>query len=471
MIASPDTICADIQNALTESGLYSKEADDGENAWRISPDPFHLSPNDAAFFQDLGQHLLKFYSALNQLYFDSVKGRMPAWVADYLDRGKPAELVEYSRMNRFKSQLPGIIRPDVIVTEDGFAVTELDAVPGGFGLTAQLMNLYARDDRHIIGSKQGGIPSLFYQMIESVAGEKECAAAIVVSDEARDYWSEMVYLGDVLKKRGLPVYVVHPREILFKEEGLYVMDAGREVAIDVVYRFYELFDLKNIPKVELLMFSNKKNRVKTTPPYKPHLEEKLSFALLRHPALISWWEKALGVETFALLAHLIPNTWVLDDRPLPPHAVIPDLKVKGSNINDWQNLYSMTQKERELVIKPSGFSPLAWGSRGVVVGHDVSGEDWGQALDKALAEFSHQPHILQEFHKGKRVEAAFWNSKTQSMDTMESRVRLTPYYFVVENEARLGGMLATLCPHDKKKIHGMMDAIMVPCATGLENKV
>ena len=89
-----------------------------------------------------------------------------------MDRGKPPELVDYSRMKRFKAQLPGIIRPDVIVKEDGFAVTELDAVPGGFGLTSQLMNLYARDDRQIIGLEDGGIPALFYQMIESLAGEK-----------------------------------------------------------------------------------------------------------------------------------------------------------------------------------------------------------------------------------------------------------------------------------------------------------
>ena len=471
MIASPDHICADIQNSLMESGLFSQKTDDGENTWRISPDPYHLSPNDAAFFQDLGQHLLKFYTALNQLYFDSVKGRVPPWVADYLDRGKPAELVEYSRMKRFKAQLPGIIRPDVIVKEDGFAVTELDSVPGGFGLTSRLMDLYAREDRHMIGTAEGGIPSLFYQMIESVAGENGCAAAIVVSDEARDYWSEMVFLGEVLKKRGLPVYVVHPREILFKEEGLFLLDAGQEVPIEVLYRFYELFDLKNIPKSELLMFSNKKGRVRVTPPYKPHLEEKLSFALFHHQALIPWWEKALGVETFALLAHLIPNTWVLDNRPLPPHAVIPNLRIRGNLVGGWQDLYSLTQKERELVIKPSGFSPEAWGSRGVVMGHDVSSEDWGETLDRALSAFSHHPYILQEFHKGKRMEAAFWNSKAQSMDTMESRARLTPYYFVVENEARLGGILATLVPHDKKKIHGMVDAVLVPCVTGLERKV
>jgi hypothetical protein len=50
------------------------------------------------------------------------------------------------------------------------------------------------------------------------------------------------------------------------------------------------------------------------------------------------------------------------------------------------------------------------------------------------------------------------------MKTMESRVRLTPYYFVVGGNTRLGGILATLCPHDKKKIHGMVTAVMVPCA-------
>ena len=50
------------------------------------------------------------------------------------------------------------------------------------------------------------------------------------------------------------------------------------------------------------------------------------------------------------------------------------------------------------------------------------------------------------------------------LKAMQSRVRLTPYYFVVAGAARLGGVLATLCPHDKKKIHGMADAILVPCA-------
>lgn len=47
---------------------------------------------------------------------------------------------------------------------------------------------------------------------------------------------------------------------------------------------------------------------------------------------------------------------------------------------------------------------------------------------------------------------------------MRGRVRLSPYYFVQDKKAHLGGVLATLCSPEKKLIHGMVDAVMVPCA-------
>lgn len=182
MIAGPESICTDIENALVASGVYSTKSDAAANTWRISPEPFFLPAKDVLFFESLGGHLLKFYTALNRLYLDSAKGKLPAWIAEYLDAGKPSELIDLARMNRFKGRLPGIIRPDVMVLDDGFAVTELDSVPGGFGVTAQLMSLYGQED--IVGAKAGGIPELFYRMLESAAGVEGCTAAIVVSDEA-----------------------------------------------------------------------------------------------------------------------------------------------------------------------------------------------------------------------------------------------------------------------------------------------
>ena len=463
-MADIQEICIKIKTSLIESGLFSGDGDDVGNVWRVSPEPFYLSQKDADFFHQLGPHLLKFYSAINQLYFDSAKDRAPKWVSEYMDFGKPSDLIDYSRMKKFKSQMPGIIRPDVIVTENGFSVTELDSVPGGFGLTTQLMNLYSAGGQKIVGMKEGGISRLFYQMVEALSKKPDCVCAIVVSNEAEDYLSEMLFLANLLKKDGYSVYAVRPEEVIFREEGLFLNDGGNDIQIDVVYRFYELFDLKNIPKSELFMFSSKKGRVKTTPPYKHYLEEKLSFALFHHPSLTSWWKNTLGAETFSLLLHLIPKTWVLDNRVLPPHAVIPDLTLKGNAVRDWNELIAISQKERELVIKTSGFSPESWGSRGVTVGHDVSGEEWGQTLENSLKEFPNNPSILQEFHKGKQFRVSYFDFKSASEIKMDSRVRLTPYYFVINQKAQLGGILATLCPHNKKKIHGMVDAIMVPCA-------
>jgi hypothetical protein len=37
----------------------------------------------------------------------------------------------------------------------------------------------------------------------------------------------------------------------------------------------------------------------------------------------------------------------------------------------------------------------------------------------------------------------------------------------VDGQAELGGVLATICPKDKKIIHGMRDAVMTPC--GVDN--
>jgi len=45
---------------------------------------------------------------------------------------------------------------------------------------------------------------------------------------------------------------------------------------------------------------------------------------------------------------------------------------------------------------------------------------------------------------------------------VDGRLRLCPYYFLVDGKARLSGALATFCPPDKKIIHGMVDAALLP---------
>jgi hypothetical protein len=452
--------CISVSDTLVKANVFESSLDP---QWRISTTPFFLERKEVDFFESLGSRLLGFYRALNRLYLDSVKGKQPAWVHEYLDQGKPPALLEYGRMKRFRDILPDVIRPDVILTDHGMVITELDSVPGGIGSTAILSGAYATLGDTIVCGAQG-ISEGFALMLQSRLGNSPGCVAIVVSDEAEDYRAEMSWIASNLKEQGTEAYCIHPRDLRFTEESLFIMTPSGEKAVSLIYRFYELFDLKNIPKSELVMYSAKKDRVAVTPPYKPWMEEKLAFALLHHPMLESFWTKAFGLETFDVLHQLMPKTWILDPRPIPPSAVIPNLLMAGSAVSDWHQLAQATQRQRQYVIKPSGFSELAWGSRGVVIGHDIPQTEWTSALDRGLDSFETTPHILQEFHKGRQYSMTYMEERTQEMVPMQGRVRLSPYYFVSGDEARLGGILATVCPKDKKVIHGMRDAILAPCA-------
>jgi hypothetical protein len=462
---SPDDIstCKRIADSLVESGLWRIPGltQEQRRIWRISPEPFPLSAEYVSFLERLGSALHSFYTAANSLY---LRQSYP-WFNDYLDRGKPQSLIEYGHMRFQRRRLPAIIRPDIIMGEDGDYITELDSVPGGFGLTDGLSKVYQDIGFTLVGGDRGILHGLADSLRSVTEGkEKELSVAIVVSEESEDYRSEMEWIASELQSLGWTAFALRPEEITFTEEGLFARESDRLVRLDVIYRFFELFDLKNIPKSELVMYAAKKKRVAVTPPYKAHLEEKSLLALFHNPLLENTWRKEMGDAHFDLLHKCIPQTWALDNRPCPPHAIIPDLQFRGSSINDWRALKEGSQKERRFVIKPSGFSALAWGSRGVVVGHDVSQEDWADALERALSGFEALPYVLQPFHEGKRVTVRYYDERDNVVCEMAGRVRLSPYYFVSEDNAKLGGVLATVCPPDKKLIHGLVDAVMAPCA-------
>jgi hypothetical protein len=88
-------------------------------------------------------------------------------------------------------------------------------------------------------------------------------------------------------------------------------------------------------------------------------------------------------------------------------------------------------------------------------------------VDEALEAFPRSPFILQRYAKPKSTHAAYFDFTRNELRPMQGRVRLCPYYFVHGNaddaRAHLGGVLATICPADKKIIHGMRDAILAPC--------
>src|SRR5438067_2062356 len=295
-----------IRAAFPKEGLFA------EKEWLLSPDAFPIDRKSLADLEQLGHRLFVFQRACNQLYQLSVKGKQPEWVARYLDAGKPKELIEFSRRKEIRDDLPRVIRPDLILTDDGYIIAEIDSVPGGIGLTGWLNQTYSTFEKEIIGGAEGMLDG--FETVLPNGGD------IVISQESATYRPEMEWL-------------------------------------------------------------------------------------------------------------------------------------------------TARQKERDLLLKVSGFSPLGWGSRGVSLGSDLAHAEWEKRIENALATFDSSPTIMQRFHKGRLLEHRYWDPDSSELKTMKGRVRLCPYYFVEQDKVKLRGALATIVPADKKFLHGMRDAILVPATS------
>ena len=237
-----------VESAVPAEGLFA------DKDWLISPTALPLSGKFVDDLERLGYRLGLFVRACNLLYQLSVRGKQPAWIADYLDRGKPAELREIARARELRDDLPQVLRPDLVLTDAGYTIAELDNVPGGIGLTGWLNETYAGLGEDVIGGATGMVDG-FREMLPG-------GADILVSEESATYRPEMEWLA---RRAG---------------DGYAVLDAndagvtGRLGATGVderrnVYRFFELFDLPNIPGATALMKRMLDGTARVTPPFKP----------------------------------------------------------------------------------------------------------------------------------------------------------------------------------------------------------
>ncbi len=443
--------------------------------WQLSPEAWPLAAEQVAQLEAIGAACVEFHQALETLYLRSAAGKnllrnkplLAPWVADYLDRGKPPALVAHARDSRNRGALPPVLRPDLLLTDEGFVLTELDSVPGGIGLTAFLNRLYAgAAPPAILGADDAMIASFHAALAALRPGQRNPLVALVVSDEAATYRPEMQWLAQQLQLRGRRVFCLRPEEIFPLENALFFDAGGNPEKIDVLYRFFELFDLENIRTQKFIFEAWAAGEVAIAPPMRPFQEEKLALALFHHHLLQDFWAEALSGRALKLLRALIPPSWIMDPAPLPPGAVLDGPRAGGRALSDWRDLIGASQKERDLIIKISGYHETAWGARSVVLGSDCSREEWQQGVERAIALAPVNLHVLQIYKKPRRVGHPLYRLEAGAAPAVresDGRLRLCPYYFVTGGQAKLSGALATFCPPDKKIIHGMQDAALLPC--------
>src|SRR5258707_12577967 len=88
-----------LRSAFSAQSLFE------DKTWQLSPQAWPLTPDQAAQLEQIGAACLEFHQALETLYLRAVAGKnllrnkplLAPWVADYLDRGKPATLVQRAR--------------------------------------------------------------------------------------------------------------------------------------------------------------------------------------------------------------------------------------------------------------------------------------------------------------------------------------------------------------------------------------
>jgi hypothetical protein len=462
-----------IRSALARQPLFEAKT------WQLSPEAWPLTPAQRDELEQIGTACLDYHQALETLYLRSVAGKnllrnkplLAPWVADYLDRGKPAALVAHARHARNRGAFPTVLRPDLLLTDDGFALTELDSVPGGIGLTAFLNRLYAEaGDAAVLGGTDQMVANFHASLAALRPEARNPLIAILVSDEAATYRPEMRWLAEELQRQGKRVFCLAPDNVFPLGGELFFDIEGTPERIDFIYRFFELFDWANVRVASHILESWESGQVAIAPPMRHFQEEKLGLALFHHHLLADYWAEHLPRRSLGLLRKLIPQSWIMDPAPLPPGAVLDGPRAAGRMLNDWRDLAGATQKERDLIIKISGFHETAWGARSVVLGSDCSREEWQQGLDQALQLAPTNLHLLQEYRKPRRVSHPVYDPPADGAAAVAAekpgRLRLCPYYFVIGGQARLSGALATFCPPDKKIIHGMQDAALLPSRVG-----
>ena len=473
-----------IRSALAEQPLFE------DKTWQLSPEAWPLTPEQVTQLEAIGGACIEFHQALETLYLRSAAGKnllrnkplVTPWVADYLDRGKPAALIAHARDPKNRGAFPTVLRPDLLVTDEGFVLTELDSVPGGIGLTAFLNRMYSgaplgapaastgdANGTGVLGADDAMIKNFHAALAAQRPEQRNPLIALVVSDEAATYRPEMHWLAHQLQLQGKRVFCLKPEDMFPLENSLFFDVEGNPEKIDIIYRFFELFDLENIRTQRFIFDAWQQGEVAIAPPMRHFQEEKLALALFHHHLLQDFWEEALSGRALKLLRALIPKSWVMDPAPLPPGAVLDGPRAAGRALNDWRDLINASQKERELIIKISGYHETAWGARSVVLGSDCSREEWQHGVERAIELAPANLHVLQVYKKPHRLEHLVFDSSASSDSSSVTavkkagRLRLCPFYFLIEGRARLSGALATFCPPDKKIIHGMQDAAMLPC--------
>lgn len=371
--------------------------------FRVSPEPFRLSAEQKTQLKRIGLDIAAFFQAAGEMYQHDFRG-----VKQILDTGKP-EIFLAGQMPEYL-----FVRPDLIITDSGFTVCEIETSPFGLALAEILNRAYLNEGFETLIAC-GTLP-------DHVREETPVEGLLVYSQKTKAYSGQMTFLaGEVFSGPG-------------RNWQSEIADKVKDSEKLNIYRGFYLGEYLTDPAIKSLLESD----AKLIPSATPFMEEKAVLSLVYDKRYEDYLRQKLGRPSFEHLRSLIPPTWTVGQEKYFSPGM-------PSNISSSVGLAGLARSKRTLVLKESGMGENSSWKKGVSFLHKQSRSKNLQALGKAEADKSNL-YVVQEFRKGLNIPMPFESGNEDNPISMTARVRLTPYFSVINgHEGKLVAIKATGC--------------------------
>ena len=360
---------------------YKKQNEDTIN-FRVSPTPFQLSKKQKKQIEIIGKTICEYMDCCIELY------KTDEHIHMLLDKGKPEQLKNVTDVKYL------FLRPDLIVTDEGFCVCEIETSPFGLSL-AEILNRTYNEQGYETIIQQNQLKNYIQSQITN-------SGTIAYSDKVKAFSGQLEFMAS---------------DLFSEKDKVWSAQKIDESAIKnkEIYRaFYlnEQFVDKNIAKLL------QQNHV-YIPTSTPQFEEKALLSFIWDKRYVETLRSRLGDSAFNLLRAIIPKTWIIGEEKYL------DDNLFQEECNSLK-LGELSKNNRKFVLKQSGFSTTSSWGEGVKFLHKMSKNSALSVIKDAIEDKEHL-YVIQEYKQGKNIKMSYIDEQG-IYQMMNAKVRITPYY-------------------------------------------
>jgi hypothetical protein len=360
--------------------------------FKKSPTPFYLNEIQIDELNNLGKILVQFMDVVEELY------QTNDVVKTILQKGKPDLFLN----EKFKNDNYLFYRPDLILTDSGFKICEIETSPFGLGLSAFLNDAYQQLNYEMLPTSET-LKKYFQQHLPK-------KGLMIYSEKTKSYREQLQYLADKVISINKDDWAV----ININDDNIYALIDQA----DAIYRCFYLDEYLSDSQVNnIIKYLQQTKSEVVFPSLTPFLEEKSILGLLWDERLIKIFHQKLGESNVHFLQKLVPTTWILNEEK---HCI------KSFPAQNSKEFSQLPQSQRKYVLKVSGFSKEASWAEGVHFLHQKSQADVEKILNIAQEDKS-KHYVLQEFIQAKKFKMKYVGNDNDAQ-LMMAKIRLTPYF-------------------------------------------